>query len=786
MKQPKIKAAPQDDDAKRMRAGQARLAELLANPGPGITVTPVGGRAPDGAGQPRAPTPPTQNAPSPQHALQDRLERAVHRGTTSRRKAAPSPAAATPSPQKAVPPSTVPQAASRPAQAPTARIPGAEHLAQLEQRIAGSQAQPAPAPKATAAPQRPPGALPVPKTSQSAESANGNRKVGELADALRASRDAFVATALFSLVINVLMLAGPLFMLQVYDRVMTSGSIPTLLALAALTAGAYAVIGILELVRSRVIVRVGMEVDSRVTKRVFDAALARSVTGTGHSVPALRELDGLRQFLAGQGPITLFDAPWTPVYLLVIFLMHWWLGVAATIGALLLLSIAWISEVRSRGPIMEAGKAAGVSLDMADTGQRNAEAILAMGMTSAFRERWQKTNEQSLAWQMLAADRLGGMTALSKALRLFLQSVMLAIGAALALQGQISAGAIVAATIIFGRALAPVEQAIGQWRAFLKARDSYDKLDELLKKEPAQPHRTGLPAPKGYLEVRSLRVAAPQSRQLILANVNFKAAPGHMLAIIGPSASGKSSLVRALVGLWAPVAGSITIDGARLDQWDRESLGRHIGYLPQSVELFAGTVKENIARFMPEATDAEVIEAARHAHAHDLIMGLSNGYDTELGAFATHLSAGQRQRIALARALFRQPRLVVLDEPNANLDRHGDVALSAAIDGCRERGQTVILVSHRVQAISKADLIVFIERGVQRAFGPRDDVMAQIQSGALDAPIERRQGVDRRAAGQELDGQPDPRRRSTGRRAEDVETRTAPAPARSTDGRKPS
>lgn len=557
---------------------------------------------------------------------------------------------------------------------------------------------------------------------------------GELHASVMASWPAFKAVAGFSFVTNILMLAGPLFMLQVYDRVMTSGSMPTLVALSILTAAIYGVIGILELVRSRVIVRVGVELDRRMSDRVFAAALRRSLGQPGSSMHALRELDQLRQFIAGPGPLTFFDAPWTPVYLLVIFLTHWTLGVAATIGAVILLIIAWASEVRSREPLAQAGKASSRSLELAENGQRNAEAITAMGMLGAYRNRWQATNRDALAWQVLAADRLSGLSSLSKSLRLLLQSMMLAIGAALAVNGLISAGAIIAATIIFGRALAPVEQIVAQWRGFVKARESFDKLEELLKAHPEPSRRMSLPAPKGRLETRGLRVAAPDGRSMILSNISFVVESGRMVAVIGPSASGKSTLVRTLVGLWPAAGGEVLLDEARLDQWNADELGRHIGYLPQNVELFAGTVRENISRFEPSATDADVVEAARAAHAHDMIMALPKGYETELGAFGAYLSAGQRQRIGLARALFGNPALVVLDEPNANLDRTGDEALAAAIDGMKARGRAVILVSHRVQAIGKADMLLYLERGQQRAFGPRDEVLRFLQQGGQGQP----------------------------------------------------
>ena len=552
-------------------------------------------------------------------------------------------------------------------------------------------------------------------------------KESEVKDAVAASRRALNATFLFSAVINILMLAGPLFMLQVYDRVLSSGSFPTLITLTAITAGLYGIIGMLELARSRIISRIGAEIDQRLSNRIFEAALRKSLATQGAAGSALRELDSFRQFMSGPAPITFFDTPWTPVYLFVIFMTHWLLGVTAVIGTAILLGLAWLSEQRGRLPLLHANQAVAKSLDMAETGQRNAEAITAMGMLGAYRSRWQSLNEEGLGWQLLASDRLGGIAATTKATRLLLQSLMLAIAAGLAIQGAITPGAIIAATIIFGRALVPVEQIIGHWRGFIKARESFHKLEDVLSYAPPQRSRTELPRPRGVLEVQNIRVAAPETRNVILNGISFKVSPGQMLAIIGPSASGKSTLVRAIAGLWPTFGGAVTLDGARLDQWHAEDLGKHIGYLPQSVELFSGTVKQNIARFRDDAADEQVIEAAKQAYAHELILGLPKGYETELGNYATYLSGGQRQRIALARALFSTPSLVVLDEPNSNLDRIGDEALSAAIDGMRQRGQTVILVSHRVQAIGKADLLLLLEKGQQRAFGPRAEIMKLFQ-----------------------------------------------------------
>jgi PrtD family type I secretion system ABC transporter len=551
-------------------------------------------------------------------------------------------------------------------------------------------------------------------------------KRGELWLALMASKRAIYAVGWFSCVINVLMLAGPLFMLQVYDRVMTSGSISTLVALLGLTIAVYGIIGVLELVRSRVITRVGIEIDQRIGDRIFEASMKSALMQTGSPSGALRDLDTLRTFVAGPAPMTFFDVWWAPVYLLVIFATHWTLGLAALVGCAMLLFTAWLSDTRSRAPLMESQRTAVRGMEMAETGQRNAETIAAMGMIGSYRQRWQKINQDALSWQVYASDVLGTISSASKTLRLLLQSGMLAIGAALALKGEISSGAIIAATIIFGRALAPVEQVITHWRSSLKAQDAYKKLEALLQAVPATKRNVAMPTPKGHIVVSGLRVAAPGGKQLILSNINFEVKPGEMLAIIGPSASGKSSLSRALVGLWPPVGGSITLDGVELNRWDSEALGRHIGYLPQDMELFSGTVRENIGRFREDATDDEIITAATAAHAHELVMSLPNGYATELGAFGTHLSGGQRQRIALARALFGNPAIVVLDEANANLDRAGDVALAQAIDGMRKRGQAIVFVSHRVQAIQQADTLLYIERGAQKAFGPREAVLKAI------------------------------------------------------------
>lgn len=599
---------------------------------------------------------------------------------------------------------------------------------------------------------QPPPAIPPPPEPDTALLKPSNW-VGssEIRQAIAASRQAFIGIGVLSFLINILMLTGPLFMLQVYDRVLTSGSMPTLVALTVMCVVLYAMSGFFELVRSRIIARAGVEIDQRLSDRIFKASLRKSLFKHGASVTALRDLDTVRQFASGPAPTTFFDAPWTPVYLLVVFLVHWMLGVAAVIGMAAIVAITWISERTARQPLNEANKASLKSIEMADSAQRNVEALTAMGMVEGFRQRWQKLSGEALAWQIHASDKIGTAASFSKALRLLLQSLMLAVGAALAVNGDISAGAIIAGTIIFSRALAPVEQAVTQWKSFVKAREAFAGLAALLKEVPEPAQKTELPPPKGHVVVAQLRVATPDSKRFILANLNFEVRPGQVCAVIGPSASGKSTLARTLVGLWPPISGTISIDGAELRQWNGEALGRYIGYLPQDVELFSGSVRDNISRFRDDATDAQVIEAAQMAHAHEMILSLPQGYDTQLGAFGIYLSAGQRQRVGLARALFGNPALVVLDEPNANLDRMGDEALSAALAGMKSRGQAVVLISHRVQVTGLADTLLYIDKGVQRAFGPQAEVMKVLRQPQVPVPSQAQPpaaGTPSAAAGQ--------------------------------------
>ncbi len=549
-----------------------------------------------------------------------------------------------------------------------------------------------------------------------------------LADALKASRFSFIAIGGFSFFINLLMLTGPLFMLQIYDRVLSSRSIPTLVALSILVAGLFAILGVLEFIRTRILTRIGANIDLRIAQRTFDASMRLSLSTGGHinSSTPLRELEVARQFLSGPAIPALFDAPWVPIYLGVIFLFHWYLGVLATIAAVILFVLAWINDFRSKKPAADISAASAKANQVADNGRRNAEVISAMAMLNPIRKLWEKDHLDAVVHETTARDRGGSISAISKSLRLFFQSAMLAAGAALVIFDQVTPGVMIAASIILGRALQPVEQAITHWRGLVQYNQAKKRLDQTLEKMPAKQQRMSLPKPKGKILVRGLQIMAPGNRKVILNNVNFVLEPGSALGLVGMSASGKSTLSRALVGAWPYSAGEIRIDGATYDQWDPDQLGRYIGYLPQDVELFGGTLKENISRFDTDPDENAIINAAKDAGIDELVKKLG-GYDTDIGHLGTNLSVGQRQRVALARALYGDPSLIVLDEPNSNLDMAGDQALNVAIAGIKERGQTLIIVSHKMSVLNAVDFILELNEGKQQAFGPRDEVLAHIR-----------------------------------------------------------
>ncbi len=555
---------------------------------------------------------------------------------------------------------------------------------------------------------------------------------GEIAAVLLASRAAFASTALFSCLVNILMLTGPLFMLQVYDRVLTSGSVPTLVALTGIVIALYAYYGFLEYLRARILVRIGRRVEEKLRDRVFDSMAEHALRRTqGIGGQPINDLATIRQFLSGQGPFAFLDMPWVPIYLLVIFLMHWVLGVAAVIAAIVIFILAVWSEKATRGPLAEANAAMVKSSIMTDESRRNSEALHSLGMRGAIRKKWSDMQQVALDHQTIANDVGGSLSAASRVLRLMVQSGILALGAYLALQHEISAGAMIAASIIMGRALAPVEQAVASWQQFLGFRKAIERLGNILASVPAVANRMKLPAPTGKLEVENLIVQMPGTEKPVLHGITFTVEPGKGIGVIGPTGAGKSTLARALVGVMPITRGTVRLDGATHDQRDIDEMGKLIGYLPQDIQLFDGTAAQNIARFDMNADPAKIVEAAQLANVHDLIMRLPQGYDTPLGENGARLSAGQRQRVALARCLFGDPVLFVLDEPNSNLDAEGEAALDRAIRVSMERGASVVVIAHRPSALASIQQILVLSEGRTVALGPRDEILKKV----LNRPV---------------------------------------------------
>lgn len=550
----------------------------------------------------------------------------------------------------------------------------------------------------------------------------------EIAAFLVSCRRILWGLALFSGLSNLLMLTGSFFMLQVYDRVLPGRSVPTLLALLTLAIVLYLFQGGLDLVRSRISVRVGRYFDEQLGTRVFDSLVRMPLKtrGDGDGLQPLRDLDQVRGFLASGGPTALFDLPWMPVYLGICFLFHFWIGVTALVGAVVLVGITILTEVRTRGPA-RAFSMLGVSRNaLAAEGRRNAEVLQAMGMRGEAAKRWQDVNSKYLAAHERASDVASGLGGASKVFRSILQSAVLAVGAYLVINQESTAGIIIAGSILTARALSPVEIAIANWKAFVSARQSAQRLNKLLKLLPKEDEPLALPAPTETLVVEQLYVAAPDSDRQILADVSFKLHGGQAVGIIGPSGSGKSTLARALVGVWPRLRGRIKLDNAALDQWSNDALGQHIGYLPQDVELFEGSIARNISRFEPNANAAKVLDAAKAAGVHDLILSFPEGYATKVGEGGVTLSAGQRQRIGLARALYGDPFLVVLDEPSSNLDADGEKALTEAIGNVRQRGGILVVIAHRPKALEAVDLVLVIGGGRAQMFGPKDDVLKKV------------------------------------------------------------
>ena len=550
----------------------------------------------------------------------------------------------------------------------------------------------------------------------------------ELVAALNACRRAFLAIALFSGMSNLLMLSGALFMLEIYDRVLPSRSVPTLIALLFLVTGLYAAQGFIDAIRSRILVRVGQSLDESLSLRVYDTnvRLPLTIGSRGDGTQPVRDLDTVRGFLSGAGPLALFDLPWMPVYLAICFLFHTYIGLTALFGAMVLVTLTVVTEVKTRQPTRSATQFAMARNTLLEASRRNAEAITAMGMTSRIARRWNELNRNYIASSGRAGDVTGGLGAASKVLRLLLQSAILAVGAWLVIHQESTPGIIIAGSILGARALAPIDLAIANWRGFVGARQSWQRLERLLGHLPAQSELMPLQAPTKTLAVQNAAVSPPGEHKIVCQDANFTLTAGKALGVIGPTASGKSSLARLLVGVWAPARGSVRLDGATLDQWSPEALGRHVGYLPQDVELFPGNVAQNIARFEDPPNPAAVLAAAEAAGVHDMIVNLPDGYETSVGESGSALSAGQAQRIALARALYRDPFLVVLDEPNSNLDAEGDEALTRAILGLRSRGAIAIVVAHRPSAIAGVDYILVMGKGRQQQFGAKEEVLNRV------------------------------------------------------------
>jgi PrtD family type I secretion system ABC transporter len=559
----------------------------------------------------------------------------------------------------------------------------------------------------------------------------------QLRQALAACKSAFVGIGVLSGILNILALTGSLFMLEIYDRVLPSRSIPTLVGLIALVSVLYIFFGLLDLIRGRVLIRVGSALDEALSEDMFRivAMLPLKVRPQGDGLQPLRDLDQVRSFLSGLGPAAMFDLPWLPLYLAICFAFHFWIGLTALVGAALLVIVTLMANAAIARPSKAGAGLASERISLAQSARRNAEVIHALGMTGRITTLWGATNADYRNNLRRGADLGVDYAAVSKVVRMMLQSLVLGVGAFLVIRQEATAGIIIASSILTSRALAPVELAIAHWRSFLSAKQSWARLETLFSRLPANSKPLPLPRPVASLSVESVSAVPPGGQKTVVNNVSFALTSGQGLGVIGRSASGKSSLARMLVGVWAPVRGQIRLDGAALDHWDAMTLGGYVGYLPQDVELFAGTVAQNICRFETELDAKAIIAAAKAAGIHDMILGLPNAYETEVGENGSSLSAGQQQRIALARALYKDPFLVVLDEPNSNLDSDGDRALTGAILAVRARGGIVIVVAHRSSALAGVDLVLVMADGQAQAFGPKDEVFAKVlvQSPSGDA-----------------------------------------------------
>jgi len=563
----------------------------------------------------------------------------------------------------------------------------------------------------------------------------------EIMEVLSRYKGVFWTVGGFSGAINLLYLAPSLYMMQVYDRVLNSFNETTLLMLSLMTLGAFAIMAWIEQVRSQVLVRLGNRVDDILAARVFTAAFERNLRGRGSAAgAAMNDLTQIRQFVTGNGLFAFFDIPWTPIYILVVYFFHPILGAFTLFGAVVSFVLAWLNERVTKQGLAEANQVAIQGSAFATSNLRNAEVIEAMGMLPALRARWKAMQDRLLDKQSEASDRAGTISAAIKFWRLTMQSAVLGIGALLVLEHLASPGVMIAASILAGRALAPVDLAIATWKQFSSARTSYERLSSLLSDFPARTPGMSLPRPQGLLSVENVIATPPGAQAAVLKGVNLTVRPGEVLVIVGPSASGKSTLARLMVGVWPAQAGKIRLDGADVFLWNKDELGPWIGYLPQDVELFEGTIAENIARF-GEIDSEQVIEAARKAGMHEMILQFPKGYDTPIGEQGSALSGGQRQRIALARALYGNPALIVLDEPNSNLDDVGEQALVRAVLQARSEQRTVVLITHRTSIVGIADSLMVLREGVVHMHGPRQQVLQALQEAALKQQQLQAQGA---------------------------------------------
>ncbi|MDD5227793.1 MAG: type I secretion system permease/ATPase [Methylococcales bacterium] len=550
----------------------------------------------------------------------------------------------------------------------------------------------------------------------------------DLEEALKLCKGAFISAAGFSLVINILQLVPTIYMLQLYDRVVPTGNHSTLVMLTLIMMVLFVTMGTLEWVRSQILVRVSTRLETLLNERLFKVAYKQALYSGGQraSSQPLDDLTSLRQFMTGNGLFAFFDAPWLPIYIALMFVFHSMYGWMAVFTAVLLIIVAIVQEKATSKMLGEANNLAMAGRGLVNKNLRNAEVIESMGMLNNIQKRWLKGTNQVLVLQATASSRAGLISATSKLIRLSSQSLILAVGAYLVIENEITSGLMIGGSVLLGRALAPIDIVIGSWKGFISARGQYARLNELLRQIPADAERMTLPTPEGSFQFESAVVAPPGAKTAVLKGITLNIAKGDVVGVIGPSGAGKSTFARALLGIWPCNQGKIRLDGADVFTWNREELGPHIGYLPQDIELFEGTISENIARF-GDMDPEKVVNAAKMADVHNLILHLPEGYDTMIGASGGNLSGGQRQRVGLARALYGEPRIVVLDEPNSNLDEIGEAALGNAIQRLKQKQTTIIIITHRNNVLANVDKLLILNDGVVSVYGPKEQVIAHLQ-----------------------------------------------------------